>query len=151
MGTLVTLAEWAQRHGLSPLSVRNHWASREDFPACKQYRPRVGSGRRHEEYDADELDAWWAQWQSQHRPSEYAAPEDPDAFRTLGAIARLLGVDGKTVSQYRALLDERAAYRDHGKRRTYRTGDVVAALNSRRGFGRAIDPSKDRRRHLGAQ
>ncbi|MBF6205945.1 hypothetical protein IU483_17870 [Streptomyces gardneri] len=146
MGTLVTLVEWAERHGLSPVSVRNHWATREDFPAHKQYRPRVGSGRRHEEYDPDELDSWLAQWQAEHRPTEYAMPDEPDSYRSLGAIARLLGVDGKTVTQYRRVLDERADYEDRGKRRMYRTRDVVDMLNNRRGFGRALDPNKDRRR-----
>ncbi|MGY1969726.1 hypothetical protein ACW9HH_36385 [Nocardia gipuzkoensis] len=146
MGTLVTLAEWAQRHGLSPSSVRNYWAIREDFPAYKGHRPREGSGRLFEEYDADELDTWLAQWQAEHRPPEYAMPEDPDEFRTLGAIARLLGLDGKTVTQYRTMLDEQAAHRDQGKRRMYRTRDVVEVLNSRPGSGRALDPSRDRRR-----
>ncbi|WP_174188458.1 hypothetical protein [Nocardia barduliensis] len=146
MGTLVTLAEWAKLHDLSPVSVRNHWATREDFPAHKQYRPRVGSGRRHEEYDADELDAWLEQWQTEHRPAEYAMPTDPDEFRTLGAIARLLGVDGKTITQYRTVLDQHADHEDRGKRRMYRTRDVVDVLNRRRGIGRAMDPSKDRRR-----
>ncbi|MGV9543802.1 hypothetical protein ACWEQA_04080 [Nocardia sp. NPDC004085] len=149
MGTLVTLAEWAQRHGLSPLSVRNHWATREDFPSHKQYRPRVGSGRRHEEYDADELDVWLENWQAEHRPAAYEMPEDPDSYRTLGAIARLLGVDGKTVTQYRTVFDEHTAYQDTGKRRIYRTRDVVNTLNSRLGFGRAMEPTRDRRRRSG--
>ncbi|MFR9767750.1 hypothetical protein [Nocardia sp. SC052] len=146
MGTLVTLAEWAERHDLSPVSVRNHWATRDDFPAHKQYRPRVGSGRRHEEYDADELDAWLDQWQTEHRPAKYAMPTDPDEFRTLGAIARLLGVDGKTITQYRTVLDQHADHEDRGKRRMYRTRDVVDVLNRRRGVGRAMDPSTDGRR-----
>ncbi|MGK8501298.1 hypothetical protein [Nocardia asiatica] len=146
MATLVTLAEWAKRHDLSPVSVRNHWATREDFPAHKQYRPRVGSGRRHEEYDAAELDAWLERWQTEHRPAKYAMPTDPDEYRTLGAIARLLGVDGKTVTQYRTVLDQCADHEDRGKRRMYRTRDVVDVLNRRRGIGRAMDPNKDRRR-----
>ncbi|MEU7004883.1 hypothetical protein [Nonomuraea sp. NPDC046570] len=71
-------------------------------------------------------------------------------MRTLGAIAKLLGIDGKSVTQYRAVLDQHAAHEERGKRRFYRTGDVVEVLNSRKGPGVALDPARDRRRRTAA-
>lgn len=148
VGDKITLPEWATRKGLTPESVRNHWTVRDDFPAPVGSRRRDGSGTLFEEYDSAELDAFLGRWEAQHRPRQFVLPPDgdPDEFRTLGAIAKLLGVDGKTVSQYRSAMDERAQFTDHGRRRFYRTADVVAVLNSRRGGGRALDPDQDRRR-----
>ena len=37
---------------------------------------------------------------------------DVDRMRTLGGIARLLGVDGKTISQYRAAIEARVHDRE---------------------------------------
>ncbi|WP_218126091.1 hypothetical protein [Sinosporangium album] len=54
---------------------------------------------------------------------------------TLGAIARRLGLDGKTVTQYRPQIEERAAWEQRGQRRLYRLADVVEVLNARRGAG----------------
>ncbi len=145
---MVTLDEWATRHGYGHNTVRNFWAIREDFPQHKQYRPRVGSGARSEEYDTDELDAWLARWHEHRRPTRHEMPDQPEEYRTLGAIARLLGVDSKTVSQYRGVMDENADHEDRGQRRFYRTRDVVDVLNTRQGHGRAVDPDTDRRRRM---
>ncbi|WP_158578648.1 MerR family transcriptional regulator [Spongiactinospora rosea] len=46
-------------------------------------------------------------------------------MRTLGAIARLLGIDGTTLTQYRPKFDSHAEHRGQGARRLYRTGDIV--------------------------
>ncbi|WP_198428041.1 hypothetical protein [Nocardia bovistercoris] len=146
MGDMLTLEEWAARHGYGPDTVRNQWSVRDDFPTHKRHRPRVGSGARSEEYDADELDTWLTHWHQHRRPTPHSVPEHPDEYRTLGAIARLLGLDGKTVTQYRALMDEHAEHEDRGQRRYYRTRDVVTALNARPGHGRTTDPDTDRRR-----
>ncbi|MBA2897761.1 hypothetical protein [Nonomuraea soli] len=54
-------------------------------------------------------------------------------MRTLGEIAKLLGGDGKRITQYREAIDQRAAHELRGRWRTYRTGDVIAVLNSRTG------------------
>ncbi|MFB7722319.1 hypothetical protein [Nocardia sp. NPDC056100] len=150
MAQWVTLEEWAQRHDLSLTTVRTEWVYEEGFPPHAQYRERAagtGSGGRHREYDPAQLDAWLARWQSEHRPSRHAMPEDPEEYRTLGAIARLLGLDGKTVTQYRDLIDHRAEFEDKGARRRYRTRDVVDFLNDRPGYGRSSDPARDRRRN----
>ena len=150
MGEMVTLEEWAASHGYSPDTVRNQWSVRDDFPTHKRYRPRIGSGARSEEYDANQLDAWLNAWHDHRRPTRHAMPDQPDEYRTLGAIARLLGLDGKTVSQYRILMDEHTDHEDRGQRRYYRTRDVIDTLNARQGRGRATDPGTDRRRNLDA-
>jgi hypothetical protein len=148
--TTVTLAEWAAKLGRSEKSVRNFWRPLPGFPApVGRRRAAAAHGPGPEEYDEAELDAWRAQWEAQRErpaPAPYEVPGDPEEYRTLGAIARLLGVDGKTISQYRGRLDERAAHQDRGTRRLYRTGDVIEVLNSRRGVGVAADPAADRRR-----
>ena len=71
---------------------------------------------------------------------------DPNQLRTLGEIARLAGVAGATITQYRELLDARTTHEDRGKRRFYRTGDVLSVLNSRAGHGVAANSVTDRRR-----
>ncbi|MFD6357438.1 hypothetical protein [Nocardia tengchongensis] len=145
----VTLEEWAQRHDLSLSTIRTEWAYQEDFPPHAQYRERpagTGSGGRSREYDLAQLDTWLARWQDEHRPSWHRMPENPEEYRTLGAIARLLGLDGKTVTQYRDLIDQRAEFEDKGARRHYRTRDVVDFLNNRLGYGRSSDPTRDGRR-----
>ncbi|MFJ9371114.1 hypothetical protein ACIRRA_42840 [Nocardia sp. NPDC101769] len=149
MAQLVTLAEWAQRHGLTLTTVRTQWAYLEGFPppVCHRDRPAgTGSGGRSREYDLPQLDDWLAHWQAEGRPNRHVMPENPEEYRTLGAIARLVGVNGKTVTQYRDLIDQRADYEDRGARRHYRTRDVVDFLNQRPGHGRASDPASDGRR-----
>ncbi|WP_214327904.1 deazapurine DNA modification protein DpdA family protein [Nonomuraea sediminis] len=148
--SLVTLGEWAAKVGRAETAVRNHLTDAPGFPAPKGTRPREGSGTPYEEYEESELDAWLKAWETKHAPARYEVPGDPGEYRTLGAIAKLLGVDGKTVTQYRALLDQHAAHEDRGARRFYRTGDVVEVLNSRKGFGVALDPARDRRRTAAA-
>ncbi|WP_217709104.1 DUF4326 domain-containing protein [Nonomuraea rhodomycinica] len=143
---LVTLGEWAAKVGRAETAVRNHLAAAPGFPAPKGTRPRTGKGTPYEEYDEAELDEFLKAWEAAHAPARYQVPGDPDEMRTLGAIAKLLGVDGKSVTQYRAAIDEHAAHEDRGARRYYRTGDVVEVLNSRKGFGVALDPTRDRRR-----
>ncbi|WP_125649577.1 hypothetical protein [Nonomuraea sp. WAC 01424] len=148
--TRITLAEWAHSIGREEVSIQKHWRTQPGFPQPVGRRREPGRrGPGTPEFDAAELAAWRVQWEEQRErpaPKEYDVPGDPDERRTLGAIARLLGVDGKTVTQYRDLLDERAAHEDRGARRLYRTGDVVAFLNSRGGAGVALDPSADARR-----
>lgn len=143
-----TLEEWAARHGRNLNAVRNQLVVQPDFPAPKRPRPRTGSGVPWQEYDTAELDAWLEKWDAAHRPDEVTVPEgtDLDEYRALGAIADLIGRAGKTVTQYRELFDAHAPYEDRGKRRFYRTGDVIAILNARKGYGRALSPEHDRRR-----
>ncbi|SEH03788.1 hypothetical protein SAMN05444920_1447 [Nonomuraea solani] len=75
-------------------------------------------------------------------------PADADQMRTLGGIARLLGVDGKTISQYRGAIEARVPEREQrGSRTLYRVRAVIEALNEiRRGPGVAVDPEQDRRK-----
>ncbi|WP_433717094.1 hypothetical protein ACQP2U_42675 (plasmid) [Nocardia sp. CA-084685] len=147
MGELVTLPEWAEKNQRNAASVRRFWVPRPGFPTPKDAQERVGAGTPFDLFDEDELDAFASRWDAEHRPAPHPMPDDPDSFRTLGAIAKCLGVDGKTVRQYRDLLDERCEHEDRGtNRRTYRTRDVVDVLNSRRGGGVALDPRRDRRR-----
>ncbi|MCW2878377.1 MAG: hypothetical protein JWQ95_2477 [Sphaerisporangium sp.] len=76
-----------------------------------------------------------------------AHPQDPGEYLTLGVIARRLGVDGRTVTQYRELIDQRAEWEQLGQRRRYRIGDVIeVVLNSRQGRGVGLTPETDRRR-----
>ncbi|GGK69078.1 hypothetical protein [Nocardia camponoti] len=143
-----TLEEWAQRHGRNLKAVRA-LAARPDFPAPKRPRPRSGSGTPWQEYDSAELDDWLDRWDAARRPEEVTVPDgtDLDEYRALGAIADLIGRARKTVSQYREHFDAHASYEDRGKRRFYRTGDIIDLLNARLGYGRALDPERDRRRH----
>ncbi|MBF6302841.1 hypothetical protein IU459_35745 [Nocardia amamiensis] len=137
VGTLITLKEWAEQRGRSYGSIRNNWTGREDFPAPKQPRPRTGKGTPAPEYDSDDLDAFAERWETANRPAPFPMPDGPDEFRALGAIAKLLGVDGKTVTQYRELFDEKVEHEDRGARTVYRTRGVVEVLNERRGMGMA--------------
>lgn len=146
VGNLVTLAEWADKAGRSAEAIRNHWAPRPDFPAPKQSQPRTGSGPRFEQYDEDELDEFLATWNALHQPRALTVDGDPNQLRTLGEIARLAGVAGATITQYRDLLDAHTTHEDRGKRRFYRTGDVLRVLNNRPGHGVAVDSAADRRR-----
>ncbi|MFI6603838.1 DUF4326 domain-containing protein [Nonomuraea sp. NPDC050536] len=144
--TRVTLAQWAKKVGRAETAVRNHLRTQPGFPMPKGTKPRTGKGKPFEEYDEAELDAFLSQWESEHAPPRYEVPGDPDAYRTLGAIARLIGLDGKSLTQQRDTFDERADHQDRGQRRTYRVGDVIALLNERRGRGMAMNPAVDRRR-----
>lgn len=146
MGNLIRLDLWAEKRGRSPATVRRFWPSQPGFPEPKGTEPRVGSGKPFQLFDESELDDFAARQDAARRPKQHSLPSDPDAFRTLGGIAKLLGVDGKTITQYRELMDERAEHEDDGKQRRYRTRDVVEVLNERRGFGVASKPETDRRR-----
>ncbi|MGV9679084.1 hypothetical protein ACWDSJ_27700 [Nocardia sp. NPDC003482] len=137
MGTLITLKEWAEQRGRSYGSIRNNWTGRPDFPPPKKPRSRTGKGTPALEYDSDDLDAFAARWEEANRPAPLPMPEDPDDFRTLGAIARLLGVDGKTVTQYRDILDREVDHEARGARTFYHTRGVINVLNQRRGMGTA--------------
>ncbi|WP_246003242.1 hypothetical protein [Nocardia tenerifensis] len=137
MGTLITLQEWAELRGRSYGSIRNNWTGREGFPTPKKKRPPTGKGTPAPEYDSDELDTFAQRWEAANRPAPFPMPEEPEEFRTLGAIARLLGVDGKTVTQYRAILDAEVEHQPRGARRVYRTRGVVDVLNNRPGMGMA--------------
>lgn len=139
VGTLITLKEWAALHGRSYGSIRNTWVGHPDFPDPKQPRSRagLGGGAPALEYDSDELDDFADRWEAANRPPLLPMPDGPDEFRTLGAIARLLGVDGKTVTQYRQTFDEQVDHADRGTRTLYHTRGVVEVLNRRRGMGMA--------------
>jgi hypothetical protein len=146
VGTLITLPEWAEQIGRSVESVRSHLVGQEGFPEPKGTRPRTGSGTPYKEYDSDELAKWLARWEAgKYRPAPLPMPQDPDEYRTLGAIAKLLHINGKTVSQYRDIFDTRVKHEDRGARRYYHTRAVIDVLNSRRGYGVALDPSTDKR------
>ncbi|WP_446225011.1 hypothetical protein ACTWPB_07830 [Nocardia sp. IBHARD005] len=145
MGTLITLKEWAALNERSYGSIRNTWVSHPDFPDPKNPRSRtvMGRGTPAHEYDSDELDAFANHWEATNRPPQLPMPDEPDEYRTLGAIARLLGVDGKTVTQYRETINEQVDHTDRGTRTIYHTRGVVEVLNKRRGMGMAR-PRKDR-------
>lgn len=102
-------------------------------------------------YDEAALDAWRARTLAQ--PTPYPMPAEADQMRTLGGIARLLGVDGKTISQYRHAIEARVQDREQrGSRTLYRMREVIEALNEiRRGPGVAADPEHDRRRRSPGQ
>lgn len=146
----VTLAEWAARIGRPETSVRNHWRPLPGFPAPVGRRATPGPGPGPEEYDVDALDAFRAAWEADRArptPPPYPLPGDPDERLTLGAIARRLGVAGRTLTQYRATIDARVPAEHRGARRYYPLGAVIDVLNDiRRGAGVASDPGQDRRR-----
>ncbi|MFC0557404.1 hypothetical protein ACFFHJ_41595 [Planotetraspora thailandica] len=145
----VTLAEWAETVGRTEDSVRNHWRPLPGFPQPVGRRPSASPGPGVAIYARAELDAWRAQWEvsrDKPAPERLAVPGDPDEYLTLGAIARRLGVDGRTVTQYRSLIDQAAASEQHGQRRRYRLADVIEVLNTRAGRGVSLTPEVDRRR-----
>lgn len=139
METLITLKEWAALRGRSYGSIRNNWVGHPDFPKPKQPRSRtgLGGGTPAQEYDRDELDAFADRWEAANRPAPLAMPDGPEEYRTLGAIARLVGLDGKTVTQYRAIIDEQVDHTARGARTVYHTRGVVEVLNKRHGMGMA--------------
>ncbi|SDI46734.1 hypothetical protein SAMN05421505_1554 [Sinosporangium album] len=145
----VTLGEWAQDIGRSTASIRSHWRGHPDFPRPVARRPTAGPGPGVEVYDLAELEAWRTAWETgrdRPAPQPYEVPGEPEEMLTLGAIARRLGLDGKTVTQYRPQIEDRAVWEQRGQRRLYRLADVVDVLNARRGVGLAADPAADRRR-----
>ncbi|MCX4097717.1 hypothetical protein [Nocardia sp. alder85J] len=151
----VTLAQWADKHGYSPEYVRNFWTPLLGFPAPASSHPRSASSGRFEAevYSEAALDAFYAAHRPEHRGTT-SMLDGPDEFRTLGTIASMLGLDRKTVSQYRQAIDAAVAaedYQDRGARRLYRTRVVVDWLNARPGRGVAADPATDRRRRRPAE
>lgn len=129
--------------------MRNHWRPTPGFPGPVGRRPTPGRGPGTAVYDRAELEEWRARWEAERdrpAPRPYPIPGDPDAYQTLGWIARALGLDGRSVTQYRDAVDARARYRQHGARRLYRVGDVIDVLNGRQGAGVARDAAQDRRR-----
>ncbi|WP_194829271.1 hypothetical protein [Nocardia sp. XZ_19_231] len=145
--TLVTLEEWATAIGRHPIAVRS-LRTQPDFPQDKGTRPRQGRGNRYILYSRAELDEFLNAWEQRLKPDTLAMPESPDEFRTLGAIASLVGLEGKSITQYRELLDAdpEIEYSDGGRWRTYRTAGVIAWLNERKGHGVARDPDATERR-----
>ncbi|RBQ15330.1 hypothetical protein DP939_36430 [Spongiactinospora rosea] len=145
----ITLAEWAKEVGRTPEHIAIRWRPTPGFPRPAGRRRRLGArGPGEPVYDRDALETWLAAWEeARARPRRrYEVPGDPDEMRTLNAIARLLGVAGKTLSQYRQTFDAHAEHRDHGARTLYRTGDVVNLLNDRPGAGVASATERDARR-----
>ncbi|MEV0826372.1 hypothetical protein [Nonomuraea rubra] len=148
----ITLADWAAKVGRSEKYVRNFWRPQDGFPAPIGRRPTPhATGPDPELYDEAALDAWRARTLAQ--PTPYPMPAEADQMRTLGGIARLLGVDGKTITQYRDFIDTRVQDREQrGSRTLYRVSAVIEALNEiRRGAGVAADPEQDRRRRSPGQ
>ncbi|GAA3625083.1 hypothetical protein GCM10022419_133340 [Nonomuraea rosea] len=148
----ITLAEWAAEVGRSEKNIRNFWRPQGGFPAPIGRRPTPHTtGPDPELYDEAALDAWRTQALAQ--PTPYPMPAEAEQMRTLGGVARLLGVDGKTISQYRDAIEARVQEREQrGSRTLYRVSAVVEALNEiRRGPGVAADSEQDRRRRSPAQ
>ncbi|WP_113982704.1 hypothetical protein [Spongiactinospora rosea] len=148
-GDTITLAEWAKEIGRTPEHIAIRWRPARDFPGPTGRRRRPGiPGPGEPVYDRRALETWLAEWEkARARPRRrYEIPGDPNEMRTLGAIARLLGIDGKTLTQYRPKFDAHAEHRDQGARRLYRTGDIVALLNDRPGAGVTGAADADARR-----
>ncbi|PZG56318.1 hypothetical protein C1I98_01415 [Spongiactinospora gelatinilytica] len=146
---MITLAEWAKEIGRTPEHIAIRWRPARDFPRPVGRRRRpTGRGPGEAVYDRRALETWLAAWEkARARPRRrYEVPGDPDEMRTLNAIARLLGIAGKSISQYRQTFDAHAARREHGARTLYRTGDVVNLLNDRPGAGVASATESDARR-----
>lgn len=145
----VTLAEWARKVKRSKSYVQNYWRPEDDFPQAAGQRA-TGRGRPSDEFVEEELDNWLKRHQEMgsrpgQAPLPFPMPDDPEAFHTLGAIARMLGVNDKTVNQYRSALDERVEFIEYKTRRKYQVRGVVGFLNDRKGRGVAADPAADRR------
>lgn len=134
-GRRLTLAEWACIIDRSPATITRIWAQRDDFPAPTGRRPRPGPGPGTAEYDPADLDAWLRD-HGPDRPHRYTVPAaEVDDMLTLGAIAARLGLNGRSITQYRDLIETHTTPERHGTRKYYRYGAVIDALNTRRGMG----------------
>jgi len=138
---LVTLAEWAESHGLVVGTVWNHLVGQPGFPTPVSRRSRrdasgaVIGGRGTDLYKKDALDAWRAE----HQPARASIVYDGQYHDrgTLGAIAsRCTTADGQrvkreTIYQYR----DRPTFPKPDEKGRYVAGAVVAWLNERPGQG----------------
>lgn len=114
----ITLADWAyqicaeENQGEvseeavnSRLRAIEKWAAEEDFPApAIADPPRAARGKRPSIYSAAQLTAWRSARPAGHRRPHDALPADlarPGERLTLGAFARKIGVDNKSVTQAR--------------------------------------------------
>jgi hypothetical protein len=133
-GMRVTLAQWAEQHGRTLRSVYTHWKPHPDFPAPVGRRPRpTGGGTAFDEYDLHELETWLTSQPRKRPPPPIVFAGPPDELVTLSAFAsraRSGGnpVDGKTVYQCRG----RPGFPAPVQGSSYRAGDVLTFLNSRR-------------------
>ncbi|YCK40219.1 hypothetical protein ACNF49_40995 [Actinomadura sp. ATCC 39365] len=135
----IPLADWTAKVGRSEKYIRNFWRPQEGFPAPIGRRPTPHTtGPDPELYDEAALDAWRAQTLTQ--PTPYPMPAEADQMRTLGGIGRLLGVDGKTISQYRDAIEARVDDREQrGSRTLYRVrGAADRRISLRCGAGAPV-------------
>lgn len=141
----VDLVQWAQDNDLNEKTVRHQWAQLPTFPQHTGTRPRGGRGAPVKLYDRGRLNSWLEQHRSKTRPARVPMPADPDAFRTLEEIAKLVGIAKTAILKHQAVIDQRCELDVTGTDERYRTSDVIDVLNSRQGPGRALDPRRDSR------
>jgi hypothetical protein len=136
---LVTLREWAARHGFSydyvMMRMRQYY---QDFPApepglTRSVPRRQGGTAEAALYDAAKLAPF-----EPRRPAPVELPDrDPGLEVTLGAFADLIGVNRKTVSQYTAKTPDDLPDTVDGARpyprAKYRLGDLLLWWNGRPG------------------
>lgn len=138
---LITLAEYAREVDRDETTVRYVWTRHPTFPAPVSGRRRKAPGQTRGPgaavYRRDDLRHWHGTDGPAGAPPKLVVPagQDPTDRMTLGAIARILGLDGRTVSQYRARIEQQIKPVIRGTRQLYPLGAVVDVLNSRRGPG----------------
>ena len=121
----VSLRDIATSTGRSLITVRVHWATKEDFPAARGQGP-AGENL----YEAADWAAWWDRHPELHSPA--FTPPDPERRVTLTTFAELVGRDPRTITQYK----DTEGFPSPGPDGTYRLGNLAVWWNNRPGHGR---------------
>lgn len=137
----VTLAEFAVEVDRDEDTVQDWKIRRPNFPrpvpGLRRKRPGQTHGPGAQVYVRAELWRWY-DTDGPAGPPRLAVPAgaSPDAMMTLGAIAAANGLDGRTITQYRAAIEQEITPEVAGQRKKYPIGKVVTVLNLlRRGWG----------------